>query len=166
MKKLILSIALLLVLTIVSGQRSIDALFNRYAGSDGFVTITLNGDLLKLLGCFDNDDCERSFPAKVSQIRILVQEDENRDVENFYDKVIKDINLKDYEEFMRIKESDQDLRMLVRAKGNTFKEFLLVGGGEDNLLIQVKGEMTFKEAKRFSEDAKNDHGLNIIAGHK
>jgi uncharacterized protein DUF4252 len=166
MKKLILSIALLLVLTIVSGQRSIDALFNRYAGSDGFVTITLNGDLLKLLGSFDNDDCERSFPAKVSQIRILVQEDENRDVENFYNKVIKDINLKNYEEFMRIKESDQDLRMLVRAKGNTFKEFLLVGGGEDNLLIQIKGEMTFKEAKRFSEDVKKDHGLSIIADHK
>jgi Domain of unknown function (DUF4252) len=166
MKKLILSIALLLVLTIVSGQRSIDALFNRYAGSDGFVTITLNGDLLKLLGSFDNDDCDRSFPAKVSQIRILVQQDENHDVENFYNKVIKDINLKNYEEFMRIKESDQDLRMLVRAKGNIFNEFLLVGGGEDNLLIQIKGEMTFKEAKRFSKDVKKDHGLSMIVDHK
>jgi len=66
---------------------------------------------------------------------------------------------------MRIKESDQDLRMLVRAQGKTFKEFLLVGGGEDNLLIQIKGEMTFKEAEKFSADAKKNHGLNIIADH-
>ena len=166
MKKLLISIVLLLTITIVSGQRSIDALFNKYAGSDGFVTLTLNGDLLKLIGYFDDDDCEKSIPSKVSEIRILVQEDENREVENFYNKVIKSININDYEEFMRIKETDQDLRMLVRAEGNTFKEFLLVGGGKDNLLIQIKGEMTFKEAKKFSEDAKKDHGLSIFADQK
>ena len=39
-------------------------------------------------------------------------------VENFYEMVIKDIDLNTYEEFMRVKESDQDLRMLVRTDGN------------------------------------------------
>ena len=67
---------------------------------------------------------------------------------------------------MRITESDQDIRMLVRANGRSFKEFLLVGGGEDNLLIQMKGDITYKEAKKFSNDAKKNHGLNIIADHK
>ena len=87
-------------------------------------------------------------------------------VDNFYDLVIKDLNLNDYEEFMRIKESDQDMRMLVRADGNVFREFLLIAGGEDNALIQIKGNMTFREAKRFSDDAKKNHCANLIADHK
>jgi hypothetical protein len=142
MKRLLLFVFLTISGTIVYGQKSIDALFDRYAGRDGFVTVTIN------------------------EIRILAQEDENLKVENFYDMVIKDINLDLYEEFMRVKGSEQDLRMLVRSEGKKFKEFLLIAGGEDNALIQIKGNMTYDEAKKFSSDAKKNHGMNLIADHK
>ena len=67
---------------------------------------------------------------------------------------------------MRIKKSDQDVRMLVRSEGNKFKEFLLIAGGNDNALVQVKGDMTYQDAKKFSRDAEKNHGLNIIPNHK
>jgi len=163
MKKILLLIALTTSMTVVFGQRSIDALFEKYAGRDGFVTINISGNLLKLANCFNDDNNDKSVPSNVTEIRMLVQEDDNIQVDNFYDMVIKGINTENYEEFMRIKESDQDLRMLVRADGKKFKEFLLIGGGDDNLLIQIKGEMTFGEAKKFSNNAKKNHGLNIVA---
>jgi hypothetical protein len=119
MKKILLFVAFIITGTILSGQKSIDALFD---------------DKLK--------------------------------VDNFYDIVMKDIDLKDYEEFMRVKDSDSDLRMLVRIEGKKFKEFLLIAGGEDNALIQIKGDMTLNEAKKFSEDAKKKHGVNIMAEHE
>jgi hypothetical protein len=72
-------------------------------------------------------------------------------VDNFYNLVINDIDLKNYDEFMRVKKSDQDLRMLVRSEGNKFKEFLLIAGGDDNALIQIKGNMTYAEAKSFQK---------------
>lgn len=87
-------------------------------------------------------------------------------VDNFYDMVIKDIDLNNYEEFMRVKETHQDLRMLVRADGDKFREFLLIAGGDDNALIQIKGNLTLRDAKRFSEDARKDHGTKIYADHK
>jgi hypothetical protein len=166
MKKLLLLIALAGTLTVVSGQKSIDALFAKYAGQDGFTTVTINGNLLRLIGCFDDDNDDNSLPANVTEIRILAQDDDDIEVENFYDQVMKGLNLNQYEEFMRVKESDQDVRMLVRAEGRKFKEFLLIAGGEDNALIQIKGEMTFAEAKKFSNDAKKNNGLNIVADHK
>jgi hypothetical protein len=165
MKRLLLFAALTITVTIVSGQKSIDALFKRYAGKDGFTTITLNGNLLKLAALLDDDDNDNTIPASITEIRILTQEDDNLNVENFYDLVIKDVDLDRYEEFMRVKESDQDLRMLVRTEGNKFKEFLLIAGGEDNVLIQIKGSMTYAEAKKFSNSAKKDHGVNIVASH-
>jgi len=165
MKKLLLLFVLTVTLSVAYGQKSIDALFAKYAGRDGFTTVTINGNLLKLISCFDDkDDC--SMPANVTEIRILAQEDDDIEVENFYDIAIKGLKLSQYEEFMRIKESDQDVRMLVRAEGRKFKEFLLIAGGEDNALIQIKGEMTFAEAKKFSDDAKENNGLNIVAAHK
>jgi len=159
MKKLLWILTLSVSLSVANGQRSIDALFNRYAGRDGFVTITVSGNLLKLTNLLDDDKEEKSLPANITEIRILAQEDENMKVENFYDLVIKDINIGDYEEFMRVKESDQDLRMLVRSEGNRFKEFLLIAGGEDNFIIQIKGNMTFQEARKFSSEAKREHGM-------
>jgi hypothetical protein len=157
MKKLFVIIVLTFTGTFIYGQKSIDELFDKYAGKDGFTTVTINGNLLKLAHVFgDNDD--ETLPAHVTEVRILAQEDKSMTVDNFYKMVINDIDLKKYDEFMRIKNSDQDLRMLVRSEGNTFKEFLLIAGGEDNALIQIKGNMSYEDAEKISDDAKKDHG--------
>jgi len=166
MKRILVLIVLTITATFVYGQKSIDDLFERYAGKEGFTTVTLNGNLLKLTHLLGDNDEDTSFPVNISEIRILAQEDKNIPVENFYNLVIKDIDLKNYDEFMRVKKSDQDLRMLVRSEGNRFKEFLLIAGGEDNALIQVKGNMTYEDAKKFSRDAEKNHGSDFVTNHK
>ena len=166
MKRIFVFIVLTITATFVYGQKSIDDLFERYAGKEGFTTVTLNGNLLKLTHLLGDNDEDTSFPVNISEIRILAQEDKNIPVENFYNLVIKDIDLKNYDEFMRVKKSDQDLRMLVRSEGNRFKEFLLIAGGEDNALIQVKGNMTYEDAKKFSRDAEKNHGSDFVTNHK
>jgi hypothetical protein len=168
MKKMLLLSVLSITFTFVYGQKSIDALFEKYAGKDGFSTVTFNGSLLKLAKLFDNegDNQDNSFPAGLTEIRILSQEDKTMKVENFYDMVMRDIDLKSYEEFMRVKGTDQDLRMLVRIDGKTFKEFLLISGGEDNAIIQIKGDLTFEDAKKISLDAEKNNGVTVLANHK
>jgi hypothetical protein len=101
--------------------------------------------------------------GKITEIRILAQDDKGMKVENFFDHAMRDINMHDYEEFMRIRKSDQDLRMLVRSNGNVIREFLLIGGGKDNLIIQVKGKMTYQDAEDFSSQVKEDHGSDILS---
>ena len=166
MKKLSLLILLMITATMAYGQKSIDDLFERYAGKDGFTTVTVNGGLLKLARLLGDKDDENSFPLHITEIRVLAQEDKTMNVENFYNKVINDIDLRNYDEFMRIKNSNENLRMLVRSEGDRFKEFLLIAGGEDNAVIQVKGNMTYEEAKKFSDDAKKDHGSSKIEMYK
>ena len=166
MKRLLVFIVLTITATFAFGQKSIDNLFDRYAGRDGFTTVTINGNLLKLAHCLGDNDNEASLPASITEIRVLVQEDKGMKVDNFYNHVINDIDLKNYDEFMRVKKSDQDLRMLVRSEGNKFKEFLLIAGGEDNAVIQIKGNMTYAEAKKFAKDAEKDHKLNFMEKDK
>ena len=168
MRRLFFALVTLAVTLPGSGQRSVDALFNKYAGNHGFVTVTINGNLLKLAKALcnddddDDDDDHDCWPADITSIRILVQEDDDMKVGNFYHLVEKELDRRNYEEFMRVNESDQDLIMLVRTAGRSFKEFLIVAGGEDNVLIQVKGDMTFKEAERFAEKIKKDNGTGLV----
>ncbi len=163
MKRILGILLLSASMSFVYAQRSIDALFEKYSGNEGFVVVTVNGDLLNFLRSCDKNKDEYHWPGKVTEIRILAQDDEGMKVENFYEKVMKDINLKDYEEFMRVKDSDQDLRMLVRTDGDVIKEFLLVAGGEDNVIIQVKGKMTVREAEEFSSQVKKDRRVKDIS---
>ena len=165
MKKVIVFAGLLVLGTTMFAQKSIDALFDKYAGKDGFTTVTINGSLLKLAACLGDEGANDSMPGDITELRILTQEDKTIQAGNFYDLVIKDIDLSLYEEFMRVKESNQDLRMLVRAEGKMFKEFLLIGGGEDNVLIQIKGNMSMDEAKKFSGDVKKNHGADILSNN-
>ena len=162
MKKVILLVAIAMTVTIGYGQKSIDALFQKYADKDGFTTVTINGNLLKLASLFGGNESDDSLPGDVSLIRILTQEDKNVNSDNVYDMVIGGIDLSQYEEFMSVKESGQDLKMYVRADGDLFKEFLLIGGGDDNVLIQIKGSMSLEDAKKFSGDAKKNQDTGIV----
>jgi Domain of unknown function (DUF4252) len=163
MKRIFGILALSALIGVAYGQRSIDKLFERYANNDGFVTFTIGGNLLKLLKSDDNEWNDNRWPDKITEIRILVQEDKNKGIENFYDLVKRDLNSRDYEEFMTVKKTDQDLKMLVRMDGDIIKELLLIGGGDDNFLIQVKGRVTIKEAEDFCREAKKDHGRNLFS---
>jgi hypothetical protein len=165
MKKTLLIGVLLFTGSVIFGQKSIDALFEKYSDREGFVSLTLSGDLLKFVSSIDDDD-DNPIPASVTQIRILAQENDHSSGENFYKLVFNDIRLDDYEEFMKIKKSDQDVRMMVRSEGTRFKEFLLIAGGEDNVIIQIKGNMTYSDARKFSNDAKKNHRMNLVIDHK
>jgi hypothetical protein len=163
MKRALGILMLSALMSVVYGQRSIDRLFDRYANNEGFVTFTISGNLLNLLKLHDDEWKENAWPDKITEIRILVQEDKNKDIRNFYDLVRRDLDTRDYEEFMSVKETDQDLRMLVRIDGDIIKEFLLVGGGEDNFIIQAKGRITVREAEDFCCEAKKNHGRNMLS---
>jgi hypothetical protein len=158
MKKVLWITLLSAFLTGAYGQRSIDELFRKYAGTDGFVTVTVNGSLLRFVNVFGDENDKCGLNGDINEIRILAQEDKSFKMENFYDIVINDINLKDYDEFLRVKEKDQDLRMLVKTDGDRFREFLLIGGGEDNVIIQIKGNLSLHDAEDLSADLRSEHG--------
>ena len=168
MRRLILALVIMTVGLSGYGQKSVDALFEKYSGDDGFVNITISGDLIKLIKAFDHNDYDDDhdlWPADISMVRILAQEDDSFFAGNFYEMVERELDRKDYEEFMRVKNSDHDVVMLVRTDGRGFREFLVIAGdddGEDNVLIQVKGNMTYKEAKEFADRMKRDNGVEIV----
>jgi hypothetical protein len=163
MKRILGILVLLALMGISYGQRSIDRLFERYANNDGFVSLTISGNLLNLLKSDENEWNDNHWPDKITELRILIQEDKDSYIENFFELAKRDLDSQVYEEFMTVKKNHQDLKMLVRMDGDIIKEFLLIGGGEDNFIIQAKGSITVKEAEDFSREAEKEHGRNMFS---
>lgn len=148
-----------------SGQSSIDRLFEKYAGKEGFVTVSINGNLLHLIAALDDeeDDDFMKHADKFTTIRILAQEDDFIDSENFYKQVIDEVNRSGYEELMTINSSDSDVKILVKSEGKVFKEFLLIAGGDENALIQIKGNLSYEDVKEMGESVKEGKGIHTSA---
>lgn len=162
MKRTLLVLSLLTILSVAYGQRSIDRLFEKYSDRDGFTCITLSGNLLNFAMEFEDEDDEKDIKAKITDVRILAQKDDDFEAGNFHDIVMRDIDTRDYEEFMRVKEADQDLRVMVRSQGKNITELLLVSGGESNAIIQVRGNMSVSDARKLCDHAKKNHGSVVF----
>lgn len=162
MKRTLLVSALLTILAGAYGQRSIDRLFEKYSDREGFTCITVSGNLLNIAASFEDEDDEKDIRAKITEVRILAQKDDHLDAGNFHDIVMRDLDSRDYEEFMRVKEADQDLRVMVRSQGKRITELLLVSGGESNAIIQVRGNMSVSDARRLCDNARKNHGSHIF----
>jgi len=142
------------------GQRSVDRLFDSYSGKDNFYTMHLSGNLLKFVVSSDNDN-EEGLPQEVTEFRLIAQKDDQEKVTDFYNMVMKNLDTEGYEEFMRIKSFDQNTILLVKGHGKEFNEFLMVAGGEHNVVIQIKGSFSVQDAKKFSVNIKKDHCRNL-----
>ena len=110
--------------------------------------------MLKIANLQDNDIAGCKLPADIREVRLLVEDKKGIAQADFFNSVMKDINIRDYEELMRVREANQDIRMLIKTSGNMIRELLLLAGGKDNFLIQVKGNITMKEARKLSEEVK------------
>jgi hypothetical protein len=163
MKKLLFVIITLATAISCSGQKSIDRLFESYSDRDNFVTFHMGGNLLKfIVACDDDNDDGDRLPQEINEIRIIAQKDTEEKIPGFYNSVMRDLNLNDYEEFMRVKSSDENMIMLVKGDGKVFREFLMVSGGKNNVVIQIKGSLSYDEAKKLSENVKRDHGKSFM----
>ncbi|HEX2920507.1 MAG TPA: DUF4252 domain-containing protein [Bacteroidales bacterium] len=162
MKKLVLASTLIMCLACVNGQRGIDRLLEKYSDTEGFSCISFSGDLLNFTASFEEEGDDKEIKAKISQVKILSKKDHHSNDINFYDLAMKNIDIDDYEELMSVRESDQDLRVLVRLQGRRITEFLLVAGGEDNAIVQIKGNMSVSDAQRLCDKARRNNSSDIF----
>ena len=163
MKRILALLILAMFVFTVNAQSSIDKLFNKYQGQDGFVTVSISGSFLKILS--EMDDSEDEFmrhASKFSTIRILAQEDDNMEVENFYNMVIDEVDKGGYEEMVTVNSSDADVKVLVKIEENIYREFLVIAGGDENAIIQIKGSMSFEDVKDMSKSINDGDGIHTI----
>jgi hypothetical protein len=164
MKKLIVALTLIVYSSIVYGQNSaVDQLFAKYADKDGFTTVSISKGMFNLFAKEDESKGEFNKAVKgLESIRILTPDSTiHKGSLNFYKEICKGLPITQYEELMTVKEKDQVFKMLIRKKGSVITEFLMIGGGNNNILICITGNIDLKSISKLSK-AMNIEGMENI----
>ncbi|MBC8320102.1 MAG: DUF4252 domain-containing protein [Bacteroidetes bacterium] len=124
-------------------QSDFNKLYEKYAGQDGFTCINISPDMFKFLSSIDMNDS--SSDAKQAQnvmqqlegLKMLVYEkSKGKSDFDFFKEINKSLSLKNYTELMSVKESDSDIRFLVKKAGkNSISELLMIVKDENEVLI-------------------------------
>jgi hypothetical protein len=141
-------------------NQSIDRIFDKYAGKEGFTTVYISKYMFSMFSNLEDVEDEdvkevQDVFGKLTGIKILAVEDADalgKGV-NFYDEIMKDLPRNRYEELMVVKDSESDVVFLAREEGGVIVELLLVVGGEgdDNALIAITGEIDLNTIAKLSE---------------
>jgi len=155
MKKITLILSFMLVSLVTMAQRdAVDALFDKYAGKEGFTTVIISSKMFSLFQDMEVEDDEfNKMMSGLQSIRILATDETMKDKTiNFYDEVMKELNENDYEELMVVKEKDHDVKFLIKERNGRVTELLLVAGGKggDNALISIRGDIDLKTISKLA----------------
>ena len=153
MKNIIFILFVCCLTKLLNGQTdAVDRIFKEYAGAEGFTTINISGDMLKMLAKLDPDDADLRKISKLEEIKILTQENRTacKDL-NFYNEIYNQLDKSLYKELMVVKDNDENVNMLFREDNGIISEFLLiVSSNDENVLISIKGEIELNKLDELS----------------
>ena len=155
MKRILLLSLLTFVSCILNAQTSsVDKLFAKYEGKDGFTTVNISRQMLELFGQVDQNSSDdkdfKEVASKLTSIRILAMDKKDPSV-NFFTELMKDFPSSQYKELMTVKEKGQDVKFLIREEKGKISELILISGGDDNALICIAGDINLKSISKISK---------------
>jgi hypothetical protein len=150
MKKIILGLVAICLTGMACAQKDVvSSVFEKYAGVEGFTTVNITGDMLNLVAHVEEQRRDTTFTSRLSEVKILALEkgcDKPSAAINLRAEVYDKLDKSAYKEMMSVKQSDEDVVILVKESNGRIAELLIiVGGKDDNALIQVKGDMLLSE---------------------
>ncbi len=163
MKKLFFIICFIGISAAIYAQnKSIDRVFDKYAGQEGFTTVYISKYMFNMFANLEGvedeevEEVQQVF-GKLNGIKILASDEGSPEGINFYDEIMKDLPRNEYEELMVVKDSESDVVFLAREEGGVIVELLLiVSGDDDNALIAITGEIDLNTIAKLSKTMNID----------
>lgn len=159
MKKYIFTLLLLFVCHLGFGQ-SIDGLFQEFGNEKNAEYVKASPFLMFIGKMFVGHDEGGEIANKVKSAQVLDLEDCHSDVKKRFEQKVKHLNTQGYEELVRMNDEGGRIRILVKIKKKTIREFLFVcTGNNDCTLMQVKGRFTKDDIDQLvNEETGKKHG--------
>ncbi len=154
MKSIIFS--LLLMVTGMSAQAQTPSdLFQQFKNKENAEYVHLGRLLCFVLRPIANhhadDPHASSAIRRVRSLRSLDLEDCEQEVRNQFVKVVNGLKIKGYHELVSSSSEGERTRVLVRQKGSSIRELLLINAGDDDCsLVQIKCKVKPKDLETIA----------------
>ena len=111
--------------------------FSKYMDQEEFTSIYISPRMFRLMGANKQADASpemRETIKKINGLRILSADSVNGN--RLYDEIYSKLNQESYEELMSIRESDSDVKFLIKGESEgKVSELLMLVGGEDSFFM-------------------------------
>lgn len=173
MKKQLLIITVIVAIMLpgaMFAQNDFNKLYDKYAGQDGFTSINISPEMFKFLSSIDMSDSSndskqtQNVMQQLEGLKMLVYEKpEGKPGIDFYKEIKRTLTLDDYTELMAIKDSDDDIKFLVKKVGNNkISELLMIVSGNDEVLVMsMTGDIDMNTISEISKSLDMD-GLDNL----
>ena len=150
---LIILLALVISAPLFGQTRVINRFYNKYKHEENVTNIKVKGWLLKMAGNFADDETAEKMLKKITQLRVLVIEGQDKVAKKDYTKLVEDVKKKDFEEILRMRDGLTSIRALVKSNGDDISNVLLLIDGEDEfIMLSLEGNLKFSDLKSLNFD--------------
>lgn len=165
MKRVFFIVLVIAFPAFLTAQNSaVDKLFNKYKGKEGVTTVQISPELFQIVKAMEIDEIdEHDIPFdKIASVKILTIEDEEEwDGVNFYKEIQKDLDVSDFAEVLTVDDGGETVRMWMKADKAKVSEFLLIVGGDDNVLIYITGNFNLNDLEGLAESFDKDIDIDL-----
>ena len=157
MKKLILSFLIISVgFTLFAQPAGFDRLYYQYKGEEGVVALRVPGIVLRLAGAIgDLDHDERELLRSLRSVTVLTIEEAHLYPGVNFTEEIK-LSSDHYQLLLEVHEDDEDVLIAAREKHGKIRDLIVVVGGDENVLVHVRGRMESDLLENLAEVAGVD----------
>ena len=142
MKKFVFTLLLVFVCHLGYAQ-GINGLFNEFGSEKNADCVKVSSFMMSLGKMFAGHDEDAKIIRKIKSIKVLDLESCTASVKERFNKKVNKLNLKGYDELMRVNDEGEKVRVLMKTKKETIRELLFVcTGKEDCTLVQINGKFT------------------------
>lgn len=159
MKKYIFTLLLLFVCHLGYAQ-SIDGLFNEFGSEKNADCVKVSSFMMSLGKMFAGNYEGAEIVGKIKSMRVLDLESCTANVKERFNKKVNKLNLKGYDELMRVNDEGEKVRVLMKTKKEVIRELLFVcTGKEDCTLVQINGKFTNDDIDNLiNQETGKKHG--------
>ena len=165
MKKVITAIIVLAVPVLLMAQNSaVDRLFDKYSGKEGVTTVKISPEVFQVVKAMEIEDIEtEEFPFdKIASVKILtIEEEELWEGVNFYEEIKNDLDVDDFAEVMTVQDGGETVRMWMKVDQSTLSEFLLIVGGDDNVMVYITGNFNMNDLEGLASSFDKDLDIHL-----
>jgi len=156
MKNLLTSVVILLLSVSVQGQnKSIQKIFDRNKGADGFTSIVITRHMFDLFSELETqpDDDYLNLIKNLDGINILTASEPGVNSRKFYNTVLKELHNNRYQELMTVHDTDQDVEFFTREKkGQVVELLMLIGAQKQTTLVWITGIIDMKTISKLADN--------------
>lgn len=140
-----------------SSDPAVNKAFSKYSGKDGITSITVPGFAVRAATMFaDLDPKEKEILSKVELVKVLAVENEAQYNKLNFHKEFASLVTADYEPLLSVKDGKDNVDVMAKMiNEKEISDLLVIVGGNDNVIIYLKGEFDLDEIAEESKHLKN-----------